>query len=100
MEARVAIEAAERGEEPRRVADTTLGYRVIWNANAGRKRRPAGQSVDEPELRRLMAKYGLGDDLVATTSDNEAVAAADDARERGIDIVASAGGDGTFDVIA
>lgn len=94
------VEAAERGEAPLHIADGSKRYRVIWNANAGRKRRPTGPTVDEPELRRLMAKYGLGDDLVATTSDQDAVRATDAARDNGIDIVVAAGGDGTFDLIA
>jgi diacylglycerol kinase (ATP) len=95
-----AIAAAQRGDAPLHVADSSLRYRLIWNSNAGQKRRGVGPSADEPELRRLMAKYGLGDDLVATKSDADAVAATDDARETGVDIVVSAGGDGTFDVVA
>jgi diacylglycerol kinase (ATP) len=100
VEARRAIAAAERGDEPLRIADSALRYRVIWNTKAGRKRRLVGPSIDENELRRLMAKYGLGDDLVSTRSDQEARAATDEARDAGVDIVACAGGDGTFDVIA
>jgi diacylglycerol kinase (ATP) len=100
VEARRAIAAAQRGEPPLRVADPALRYRLIWNANAGQKRRGVGPSADEPELRRLMRTYGLGDDFVATKSDADAVAATDEARESGVDIVVAAGGDGTFDLVA
>jgi diacylglycerol kinase (ATP) len=100
VDARLAIAAAKRGEDPLLVADPSLHYRIIWNANAGHKRRPVGPGTDEPELRRLIDKYGLGSDLVQTHSDADAVAATDEARQAGIDIVVAAGGDGTFDVIA
>jgi diacylglycerol kinase (ATP) len=47
-----------------------------------------------------MARHGLGDDLVRTESEEDAIAAARESAERGDSIVAGAGGDGTVGTIA
>jgi YegS/Rv2252/BmrU family lipid kinase len=47
-----------------------------------------------------MAAHGLGDELVITASEEEALAATRDAVARGYDVVAAAGGDGTAGTVA
>ena len=74
--------------------------RVIWNATAGSKVGIPTNSIEEPALRDLMARHGLGDDLVATQSEEEAVRAAREARDAGYDVVVAAGGDGTVSTVA
>ncbi|HEU5433592.1 MAG TPA: diacylglycerol kinase family protein, partial [Thermomicrobiales bacterium] len=74
--------------------------RVLLNANAGRK---GGIPTNHPSpelVREAMARHGLGDDLIVTASEAEAIEATRDAVAHGYDIVAGAGGDGTLDVIA
>lgn len=75
--------------------------RVILNPNAGSK---AGipTNVRNPEdlIRSLMTEFGLGDDLVITQSEEEAVEATSDAVRQGFGTVAAAGGDGTIGGIA
>jgi diacylglycerol kinase (ATP) len=81
-------------------ASSTKRIRVLWNANAGSKGGISTNSTGEPELRELMARRGLGDDLVASTSEEEAVEATRDARESGYHAVVAAGGDGTVRLAA
>ncbi len=83
-----------------RPATSTGRIRVLWNANAGSKGGISTNSTGEPELRELMARHGLGDDLVASTSEEEAVEATRDARESGYHAVVAAGGDGTVRLAA
>jgi diacylglycerol kinase (ATP) len=75
--------------------------RVILNPNAGSK---AGipTNVRDPEelIRTLMTECELGDDLVITQTEEEAVAATRDAVRQGFGTVAAAGGDGTVGAIA
>lgn len=93
------IAAAERGDPPLQLAGEQRRIRVIWNAKAGHTAGlPTGAGEDE--LRRVMRKYRLGEDLVPTHSEEEAIAAAQEARERGYDTVVAAGGDGTFGLVA
>jgi diacylglycerol kinase (ATP) len=74
--------------------------RVIWNPSSGDKAGPTGSDLDEPAIRRLMARAKLGTELVATRSAADAQAEAGDAVSRGYDLVVAAGGDGTVQVIA
>jgi diacylglycerol kinase (ATP) len=74
--------------------------RVIWNAKAGRKGAIPTNSVTEERLRAVMARAGLGSELVATQSPEDARAQAADAVNRGYDLVVAAGGDGTVGLIA
>jgi diacylglycerol kinase (ATP) len=74
--------------------------RVICNPHAGFK---AGLPVNfaTPEaVRELMARHGLGDDLVLPDSEAAAAAAAREAVAAGYDLVVAAGGDGTAGTIA
>jgi diacylglycerol kinase (ATP) len=74
--------------------------RVLLNANAGRK---GGIPTNNPSpdlVREAMARHGLGDDLIVTESEEDAIEATRDAVAQGYDVVAGAGGDGTLDVIA
>jgi YegS/Rv2252/BmrU family lipid kinase len=73
---------------------------VLLNANAGRK---AGIPTNDPSpdlVAEAMARHGLGDDLIVTESEEDAIEATRDAVARGYDVVAGAGGDGTLDTIA
>ncbi len=83
-----------------RPAASSKRIRVLWNANAGSKGGITTNSTVEPALRELMARHGLGADLVASTSEGEAVEATRDARENGYDVVVAAGGDGTVRLAA
>ena len=47
-----------------------------------------------------MVRFGLGDELIATQSEEEAIASARDAVENGYDVVVAAGGDGSIGLVA
>ncbi|MDQ3407497.1 MAG: hypothetical protein M3472_05000, partial [Chloroflexota bacterium] len=81
-------------------ATSTRRIRVLWNANAGSKGGVPTDRTGEPELRALMTRHGLGDDLVASASEEEAIEATRDARDNGYDAVVAAGGDGTVRLAA
>lgn len=75
--------------------------RVLWNASSGRKGGlPTSSGVDEAGLRELMAGFGLGDELIATGSEKEAIEATRSAVRDGYDVVVGAGGDGTIGTVA
>ena len=75
--------------------------RVILNPNAGSKAGiPTNVRDPEEHVRSLMRAFDLGDDLVITESEDDAVAATNDAVRQGIGTVAAAGGDGTIGGIA
>jgi diacylglycerol kinase family enzyme len=74
--------------------------RVIWNATAGSKAGIPTNTTDEGSLRDLMARHGLGDELVATSGEEEAIAVVREARDAGYDVVVAAGGDGTTALVA
>lgn len=74
--------------------------RVIWNASAGSKGGILTDLVDEDRIREVMARADLGDELVATTTPDEARAQAADAVSRGYELVVAAGGDGTVGNVA
>ena len=74
--------------------------RVIWNPDSGSKGGVPTNTVNEEKLRDLMARHGLGDELIASKSEEDAVRCAREARELGYEIVVGAGGDGTVGLIA
>ena len=74
--------------------------RVIWNASAGSKAGISTNSATEEQMRELMARHGLGDELCRSESEADAVALASEAVEAGYDVVVAAGGDGTVGTIA
>jgi YegS/Rv2252/BmrU family lipid kinase len=59
-----------------------------------------GSPTDEPALRDLLLRNGLGSDLVSTPTEEAARRAARQAIADGIDVVVAAGGDGTIAPIA
>lgn len=74
--------------------------RVVYNANAGSKVGLRVHASSAEEILAVMARYDLGDDLVQTTSEEEADASAREAAGDGFDMVVAAGGDGTACTIA
>jgi diacylglycerol kinase (ATP) len=81
-------------------APPTRRIRVIWNPKAGSKAGVPTNSASEAQLRDLMTRHGLGDELLVSGSEEEAIAAARDAVENGYDVVVAAGGDGTVSSLA
>ena len=80
----------------RRPPLTDRRVRVIFNPDAGRKGGiPTNIANPEEHVRDLMRRFGLGDDLVVSASEDDGVAAARDAVAQGIGTVVAAGGDGT-----
>ena len=73
--------------------------RVLWNPTAGRKGGVPTNHSSREMLLELMSRHGLGNELVAPGSEQEAVEAARDAVNRGYDVVVGAGGDGTFGLV-
>jgi diacylglycerol kinase (ATP) len=73
--------------------------RVLWNPTSGRKGGLPTNRASRKMLLDLLARYGLGDELVEPGSEQEAAQAATDAAERGYDMVVAAGGDGTIGLI-
>ena len=82
----------ESGQQGRRI-------RVVWNPSSGRKAGLPTNRASRETLLELMAQYGLGDDLVESVSEDEAVEAVRDAVARDYDVVAGAGGDGTVALV-
>jgi len=74
--------------------------RVIWNAAAGSKGGIATSQNTEERIRRLMTVAGLGTELVASRTTDEAKASASEAAGGGYDLVVAAGGDGTVEAVA
>ena len=74
--------------------------RVIYNPSAGFKAGLPTNRASADEIRELMARYGLGDELVATESEEDAAGAAREAARAGYDVVVAAGGDGTAGTVA
>jgi diacylglycerol kinase (ATP) len=70
--------------------------RVVWNPASGRKGGLPTNRASHEMLLELMARHGLGDELVETGSEGEAIEAARDAAGDDYDIVVGAGGDGTI----
>jgi diacylglycerol kinase (ATP) len=75
-------------------------FRVIWNPSAGSKPVPPGGGLDAAGMQALMARHRLGDELVETTSEDDARAAVRSAIRDGVDVVVAAGGDGTIGLVA
>jgi len=74
--------------------------RVIWNPKAGWKGGIRTNDVREERLRQVLRRAGLGDELVASRSPEDARSSVDDAVRAGYDIVVAAGGDGTVGLVA
>jgi diacylglycerol kinase (ATP) len=78
---------------PRRV-------RVIMNTSAGQKAGVSTNGMTVEQVGDLMARHGLGDELVPTESEADAIAAVREAVALGYDVVVAAGGDGTAGLVA
>ena len=74
--------------------------RVLWNPTSGRKGGIPTNHGSRPMLLDLLLRHGLGDELLAPGSEQEAAEAATDAVEHGYDVVVAAGGDGTIGLVA
>lgn len=74
-------------------------FRVLWNPASGRKGGLPTNSASRETLTELMARHGLGDELVETGSEDEAIEAARDGVVQGYDVVVAAGGDGTIGLV-
>lgn len=73
--------------------------RVLWNPTSGHKGGLPTNRASRPMLMELLARHGLGDELMEPRSEAEAEAAAIDAVHRGYDVVVAAGGDGTIGLV-
>jgi diacylglycerol kinase (ATP) len=74
--------------------------RVVWNGAAGSKGGITTNRLDDSAVRAVMREHDLGQDLVASDSEDSARAAARAAVEAGFDVVVAAGGDGTTGTVA
>lgn len=91
----------ERTPEPGAVIPPrSRRVRVIWNPNAGSKAGLPTNRTGEDDLRRAMEHHGLGDELIATESEEDAIRLTREAVDAGYDVVAAAGGDGTVGTVA
>ena len=97
----IVPEIDQAADASRRTGRLDPRVRVILNPNAGSKAGiPTNVRDPEEQVRSLMAEFGLGDDLVVTQSEADAVRATNDAVRQGIGTVVAAGGDGTIGGIA
>ena len=74
--------------------------RVLWNPTSGRKGGIPTNRASHQMLLDLLARHGLGDELMVPASEEEAAQAARDAVTAGYDVVVAAGGDGTIGMVA
>ncbi len=74
--------------------------RVLLNPNAGQKAGIQTANIEPADLLLLMENYNLGDELIVTTSEEDAVKATREAVALGYDVVVGVGGDGTVGCIA
>ena len=75
-------------------AQPSRRIRVIYNPQSGMKAGLPTNRVSADEIRGLMTRYGLGDELVATESEEDAAGAAREAARAGYDVVVAAGATG------
>ena len=77
------------------------GIRVLWNENAGVKAGvPTNRTPASDELAELFARRGIAAEIVATRSEDDAVARTRAAIEERCPVLVAAGGDGTVRAIA
>jgi diacylglycerol kinase (ATP) len=87
-------ESSMAGAEPR--------IRVLVNPNSGAKAGIPTNTAAEEEVQVVVEQHfpGLGEDIVITESEEEAIAATRDAVANRYDVVIAAGGDGTVGTVA
>jgi len=73
--------------------------RVLWNPTSGRKGGLPTNYSTFSSILDLMSRHGLGEELIATASEEEAVERARDAVARDYDVVVAAGGDGSIGLV-
>ena len=73
--------------------------RVLWNPTSGRKGGIPTNHGSRQMLLDVLLRHGLGDEVLAPGSEQEAAEAATDAVEHGYDVVVAAGGDGTIGLV-
>ena len=78
----------------------TRRYRVIRNPAAGAKKGIATNAVSADELLALLARHGLGNDVIETASEDETRREARRAVRERVEVVIAAGGDGTIGTVA
>jgi diacylglycerol kinase (ATP) len=85
-----------------RTAGSRPQIRVLVNPNSGEKAGIPTNTATEHEVRAALELHfpELGEDLVITESEDEAMAATRDAVAKGYEIVVAAGGDGTVGTVA
>ncbi len=93
------------GTEPRGAKDPgavrgPLRYRVIANPSAGLSGRLPITPANIDELRAVLARHGLGADVVEPHDEASARAAIREAIEDDVDVIVAAGGDGTVHLVA
>jgi diacylglycerol kinase (ATP) len=74
--------------------------RIIWNPGAGSKAGIPTNGIDEAGLRLVLERHGLGSDIVAPQSEEEARQAVRTALADGCRPIVAAGGDGTAYLVA
>ena len=91
---------ARRHESSR--PDPQPRIRVLINPHSGAKAGIPTNTAAEEEVRIAVELHfpGLGEDMVITESEEEAIAATRDAVAKGYDVVVAAGGDGTVGTVA
>lgn len=84
------------------MAGTQRLIRVLVNPNSGVKAGIPTNTAAEEEVRIAVEQHfpGLGENIVVTESEEEAIAATRDAVAKGYDVVVAAGGDGTVGTVA
>ena len=84
---------------PQRLERDQRRIRVLWNPKAGRKGGlPTNYSTFDTIVD-LMGRNGLGEELIETASEEEAIEQAKDAVAHDYDVVVAAGGDGTIGLV-
>ncbi|MGI8929144.1 MAG: diacylglycerol/lipid kinase family protein [Candidatus Limnocylindrales bacterium] len=73
---------------------------VIWNPNAGQKRRGPAPGVTEESLREILDRHSIQGRIVATESSDAAKQAVREAIQAGHTTIIVAGGDGTIGEVA
>ena len=95
------LAVAEQADDDERSAPRPAPrIRVIWNPSSGSKGGISTSDADEERVRTLMARAGLGDELVVCAAGDDVQAEAADAVSLGYDLVVAAGGDGTVGLVA
>ena len=78
----------------------TRRIRVLLNANSCSKAGLPTNDASEERVRAVMSAAGLGDELIVTESEEDAVRLTREAADDGYDLVVAAGGDGTVGTVA